>query len=138
MKNKMTDTQQIANFIDTLGNIRKAEGQVTETLKTVATNSKFKETFLKAMNKNLTTLENEDLKEFKDLEKIKTLPLVFSVKEDPWLFSNRFSLNQAILLQSNLHKNKIYLFKTTKYKITKNSKSYTIHYQYQTLKISKK
>ena len=65
MKNKMTDTQQIANFIDTLGNIRKAEGQVTETLKTVATNSKFKETFLKAMNKNLTTLENEDLKEFK-------------------------------------------------------------------------
>ncbi len=57
MKNKMTDTQQIANFIDTLGNIRKAEGQVTETLKTVATNSKFKETFLKAMNKNLTTLE---------------------------------------------------------------------------------
>ena len=65
MKNKMTDTQQIANFIDTLGNIRKAEGQVTETLKTVATNSKFKGTFLKAMNKQLTTLENEELKEFK-------------------------------------------------------------------------
>lgn len=65
MKNKMTDTQQIANFIDTLGNIRKEEGQVTDTLKTVATNSKFRETFLKAMNKNLTTLENEDLKEFK-------------------------------------------------------------------------
>ena len=61
----MTDTQQIANFIDTLGNIRKAEGQVTETLKTVATNSKFKGTFLKAMNKQLTTLENEELKEFK-------------------------------------------------------------------------
>lgn len=65
MKNKMTDTQQIANFIDTLGDIRKAEGQVTETLKTVATNSKFKGTFLKAMNKQLTTLENEELKEFK-------------------------------------------------------------------------
>ena len=61
----MTDTQQIANFIDTLGDIRKAEGQVTETLKTVATNSKFKGTFLKAMNKQLTTLENEELKEFK-------------------------------------------------------------------------
>jgi len=65
MKNKMTDQQQIASFIDTLGNIRKAEGQVTETLKAVATNTKFKGVFLKEMNKQLTTLENEELKEFK-------------------------------------------------------------------------
>ena len=61
----MTDTQQIASFIDTLGNIRKAEGQVTETLKAVATNTKFKGVFLKEMNKQLTTLENEALKDFK-------------------------------------------------------------------------
>lgn len=65
MKNKMTDTQQIANFIDTLGNIRKAEGQVTETLKAVATNTKFRNVFLKEMNKQYTVLENEALKEFK-------------------------------------------------------------------------
>jgi len=65
MKNKMTDQQQITSFIDTLGNIRKAEGQVTETLKAVATNTKFKGVFLKEMNKQLTTLENEALKDFK-------------------------------------------------------------------------
>jgi len=65
MKNKMTDQQHIESFIDTLGNIRKAEGQVTETLKAVATNTKFKGVFLKEMNKQLTTLENEALKDFK-------------------------------------------------------------------------
>ena len=65
MKNKMTDQQHIESFIDTLGNIRKAEGQVTETLKAVATNTKFKNVFLKEMNKQLTTLENEALKDFK-------------------------------------------------------------------------